>query len=394
MANNDNVRIKIVGTIGSAALAKPRTTPKSNVPQYQVNIQNPNFDNNNLQDTRVQNAIAKLKLRIGQPSSEYPNPSIFVGLPEHNKNSTKENHVLFYDYKTKTQQTIDKDPAIGQTVEVYVDTYNTTNELARKYGSRAVRLLYVVFPDISQVQWFEPYDQGLAGFEPLDDQANNGAQATAQQVPQAPQFNGSTPAVDPFTAAQQGGPTTQAMPNAQNAPQNAFTQSQQVQPTKTNPLLGGQTNTNAGPFAGNGQAQADPFATAGQANTQAAPTTPTNTGVQGGQAQTDPFAAAGQTNTQAAPTAPINTGVQGGQAQTDPFAASQTNAQAAPTTPTNTGVQGGQAQADPFAAAGQANAQAAPTTPTNTGVQGGQAQTDPFAGTGDTVDISDEDLPF
>lgn len=270
MANNDNVQIKIVGTVGSSALVNPRVTPKSEVPQYQVNLQNPSFDNNDMQNQDVVNAIQQLKLRVQQPTAEYPNPSIFIGLPAHNKNSSDPNVVRFYDLKTRAEKQITQEPALGQQVEVYVDTYHTDNQLAAKYGSRAVRLKYVLFQDFTQVKWFSPSNQGLAGFTSLTDQAGDGVVPTAPAAQPAPQFNGNTQSDNPF------GP-------------------QKVAPSETNPLLPNNQPAQAAGTAPASNAQSNPFGAAptapaanpqaGQAGTtQAAPS-----------AQPNPFGAAGTT---------------------------------------------------------------------------------------------------
>ena len=359
--NKHRAYIYIRGKIGIANTSKP-ILMKSNNEVYQINIENPDFSANNMQDPAIAQAIEGLKTRI-KTSNEYPTPSIFLSVPAQDM-SGKVNKVHYWDIPTKKEFQATKDPAAGQDVIVGVSTYDSDSNLNAQYGGRAQRLIDIMFPDKNKIEWYVPADHSpleMQGFQSLDDQGIPAApQAPANNQTQAPAFNNSTPAANPF-----GQPTTntQQSTNAQTMPANSqYKQQSNVTPSTTNPLLNNASNTQPqSPFGQQTNAQPQgqqPNAFGQQTNAQP----------QGQQAN----AFGQQANAQPQ-----------GQSQ-NPFGQQA-----------NTQPQGQQ----PNAFGQQANAQSQGQQPNPFGQQAnsqpqGQQPNDPFAGTGNTVDISDDDLPF
>lgn len=382
MAGEDkqNVHIFVQGQIGIMKIVKPGVSKQSNNPQYQLSLQNPTFsvkpNQRNVTPQLESEALQKVQLRV-RTSQEYPDPSIFMSLPLYNLNSKKPNRIHFWDVNTKSEFLPEADLASGQTVVAELDTYHSDSDLTQKFGNRSARLAAVFVKDKEQINYYTPQDIP-EGFTPLSEEELNNNAPVPPQAP-APQFNNNTPTADPFGGNNQnngnfnsfGGNTNQqgtdANPygsgqNAQTMAPNSQWQQNNVTPSSSNPLLGGQNN-------GNQNANAMPNFNSGNQN---AGTAPTNNGAQN---TGMPNFNSGNQNAGAAPT---NSGTQN--TGMPNFNNGNQNANPAPT---NNGTQNA---GMPNFNSGNQNASATPNTNSN--------PQDPFAGAGDTIDISDDDLPF
>lgn len=260
MANNkNNVNIKVKGTVGIANLVEPIELPRSNGRQYQINIQNPDFSENDMNNPLMAQAIEKLQLRMKQPTAEYPDPSIYITLPEFNQNSDIPNKLRFWRLDNKSEMVLKQNPARGQEVIVNVATFDSTNAFTQQYGYRSARLTDIAFPD-GNIQYYtgnsSPFE--IAGFKTLSQQGINTntdkpAEPEATPAATAPQtanpfgtnnqFAGqssqstATPSQPSFAMPGQSAPNNQPAPNqAPNngqpapAPQNPFDQPAQAAP--------------------------------------------------------------------------------------------------------------------------------------------------------------------
>ena len=374
MAGEDkqNVHIYVQGQIGIMRIVKPGVSKQSNNPQYQLSLQNPTFsvkpNQRNVTPQLESEALQKVQLRV-RTSQEYPDPSIFMSLPLYNLNSKKQNRIHFWDINTKSEFLPEADLASGQTVIAELDTYNSNSDLTQKFGNRSARLASVFVKDKDQINYYTPQDIP-EGFTPLsEDQLNNNAPVPPQAP--APQFNNNTPTADPFSGNGQnngnfnnfGGNTNQqgtnANPygsgqNAQTMAPNSQWQQNSVTPSSSNPLLGGQNNgnQNANPAPTNNGAQNTGMPNFNGGNQNANPA-PTNNGAQ-------------------------NTGMPN-------FNGGNQNANPAPTN------NGAQNTGMPNFNGGNQNANQN-NMPFND--NNNNAPQDPFSQSGDTIDISDDDLPF
>lgn len=381
MAGEDkqNVHIFVQGQIGIMRIVKPGVSKQSNNPQYQLSLQNPTFSvkphQRNVTPQLESEALQKVQLRV-KTSQEYPDPSIFMSLPLYNLNSNKQNRIHFWDVKTQHEFLPEADLASGQTVIAELDTYHSDSDLTQRFGNRSARLAAVFVQDKEQINYYTPQDIP-EGFTPLSEEELNNNAPVPPQAP-APQFNNNTPTADPFNGNNQnngnfnsfGGNTnqqgTEANPygsgqNAQTMAPNSQWKQNNVTPSSSNPLLGGQNNgtQNTGiPNFNSGNQNANPA--------------PTNNGAQN---TGMPNFNAGNQNAGAAPT---NSGTQN--TGMPNFNSGNQNANPAPT---NNGTQNA---GMPNFNNGNQNAGATPNTNSN--------PQDPFAGAGDTIDISDDDLPF
>lgn len=378
MAGEDkqNVHFLVQGQIGIMRIVKPGVSKQSNNPQYQLSIQNPTFKlapNQNVNQQLADFALQKVQLRV-RTSQEYPDPSIFMSLPLYNLNSKTQNRIHFWDIKTKHEFLPTADFASGQPIIAELDTYHSDSDLTQKFGNRSARLAGVYVKDKEQMNYYTPQDIP-AGFTPLSEEELNNNASVPPKAP-APQFNNNTPTADPFNGNGQnngnfnsfGGNTNQqgtnANPygsdqNAQTMAPNSQWQQNSVTPSSSNPLLGGQNNG----------AQNTGMSNFNSGNQNANPT-PTNSGVQN---TGMPSFNGGNQNANPAPT---NSGTQN--TGMPSFNGGNQNANPAPT---NNGTQ--------FNAGTQnANQNNMPFNDSNNAPQ------DPFSQSGDTIDISDDDLPF
>lgn len=381
MAGEDkqNVHFLVQGQIGIMRIVKPGVSKQSNNPQYQLSIQNPTFKlapNQNVNQQLADFALQKVQLRV-RTSQEYPDPSIFMSLPLYNLNSKTQNRIHFWDIKTKHEFLPTADFASGQPIIAELDTYHSDSDLTQKFGNRSARLAGVYVKDKEQMNYYTPQDIP-AGFTPLSEEELNNNASVPPQAP-APQFNNNTPTAEPFGSNSQnngnfnsfGGNTNQqgtdANPygsgqNAQTMAPNSQWQQNSVTPSSSNPLLGGQNN-------GNQNANAMPNFNSGNQNANPAPT---NNGTQFNAGM--PSFNGGNQNANPAPT---NNGAQN--TGMPSFNGGNQNANPAPT---NNGTQ--------FNAGTQnANQNNMPFNDSNN-----NAPQDPFSQSGDTIDISDDDLPF
>ena len=392
MAGEDrqNVHFLVQGEIGIMKIIKPGVSKQSNNPQYQLSIQNPTFKlapNQNVNQQLVDFALQKLQMHVNQ-SQEYPTPSILLTLPLYNLNSDKLNRVHFLDINTKGEFLPKADLASGQPIIAEVDTYHTDSPLTEKFGHRTSRLANVYVQDQEQIRYYTPQSNIPAGFTPLSEEELNSNAPVPPKAP-APQFNNNTPTAEPFSGNGQnngnfnsfGGNTNQqgtnANPygsgqNAQTMAPNSQWQQNSVTPSSSNPLLGGQNNgnQNVNPAPTNNGAQNTGMPNFNGGNQNANPA-PTNNGVQN---TGMPSFNGGNQNANPAPT---NNGAQN--TGMPSFNGGNQNANPAPT---NNGTQ--------FNAGTQnANQNNMPFNDNNN-----NAPQDPFSQSGDTIDISDDDLPF